>query len=202
MTLDMRGRPCPLPVVEVKKAVKSGAHEVVILVDNADSAQNLKKFAMGSGLSYSLISEQDLYTVTLTQVEVQLSESGLKPESKKAQTSQNPLGRGPVIVIGGETMGHGDEALGRILIKSFIYSLTVLEPQPECIIFYNSGVMLVTGDSALLDLKTLEAKGVEVIACGACCNYFGVTDKLCVGKITDMYAITDRMAKAARLINI
>jgi selenium metabolism protein YedF len=201
----MRGKPCPIPVVEAKKAVKSGASEVVLLVDNPEAAQNLKKYATDAGLSYSLISDQNLYTVTLAIVETQADTRAAEPEIPVRKPEEQRCGhreKGPVVVIGGDTMGRGDEALGRILVKSFIYSLTVLEPQPECIIFFNSGVLLPTGDSAAADLKTLESHGAEILACGACCNHFGVADKLRAGRITDMSTIMERMAKAERLINI
>ena len=71
------------------------------------------------------------------------------------------LDSGEVLAIASNKMGHGDDKLGEILIKSFIHVLTESEKVPGTIVFYNSGVLLAENDSACLDdLKLLEKNGV------------------------------------------
>ena len=109
----------------------------------------------------------------------------------------------PTVVISSDTMGAGPEELGRILLKSFIHSLTELDASPQAVIFLNSGATLTCeGAGTLDDLRLLEQKGTAVFTCGTCANYFGVQDKTAVGVITNMYDIAQRMAGAERLINI
>ena len=43
-----------------------------------------------------------------------------------------------VVVISADHMGEGDEELGRILIKGFIFALTQQEHLPSTILFYNA----------------------------------------------------------------
>ena len=90
-------------------------------------------------------------------------------------------------------MGEGDEELGRILMKGFIFALTQQEHLPSAILFYNGGARLTCEDSASLeDLKNLASLGVEILTCGTCLNHYGLTDKLAVGDVTNMYVIRCR----------
>ena len=94
-------------------------------------------------------------------------------------------------------VGEGDEELGRILIKGFIFALTQQEHLPSTILFYNGGARLTCEDSASLeDLKNLASLGVEILTCGTCLNYYGLTEKLQVGGVTNMYVIAQTMAEA------
>lgn len=48
--------------------------------------------------------------------------------------------------------------------------------------FYAAGVKLVVGGSPVLDLlKTLESKGVHLIICVTCLQYFDLKEKVAVG---------------------
>ena len=98
-------------------------------------------------------------------------------------------------------MGEGEEELGKVLIKGYIYALTQLETLPKTILFYNKGAYLTCeGSASLEDLKSLEAQGVEIFTCGTCLNYYGLSEKLQVGSITNMYVIADTMAKANKVV--
>ena len=102
-----------------------------------------------------------------------------------------------VVVISADHMGEGDEELGRILIKGFIFALTQQEHLPSTILFYNGGARLTCEDSASLeDLKNLASLGVEILTCGTCLNHYGLTDKLAVGDVTNMYVITEKQMQA------
>ena len=102
-----------------------------------------------------------------------------------------------VVVISADHMGEGDEELGRILMKGFIFALTQQEHLPSTILFYNGGARLTCEDSASLeDLKNLASLGVEILTCGTCLNHYGLTDKLAVGDVTNMYVITEKQMQA------
>ena len=60
---------------------------------------------------------------------------------------------------------------------------------------------LTTEDSdSLEDLKYMESQGVEIMTCGTCLNYYGLTEKLAVGSVTNMYSIVEKMAWAKKTI--
>jgi selenium metabolism protein YedF len=98
-------------------------------------------------------------------------------------------------------MGTGDDELGTLLLRSFIKTQAQLEPGPDAILFYNAGVRLCCAGSLLIDdLKSLEASGIEIIACGTCLNFFELADRLEVGRVTDMLEIASRLAAAGRVV--
>ena len=98
-------------------------------------------------------------------------------------------------------MGNGDDALGATLMKGFLYAISQLEVLPTAILFYNGGAKLtVEGAVSVEDLKSMEAQGVEILTCGTCLNFYGLTDKLAVGSVTNMYAIVEKLNGATKVI--
>jgi selenium metabolism protein YedF len=197
-TINVLGKPCPIPVIEAKKALRNAAPggEVRVLVDNDISRQNLEKMAKGLGCSSAFEVQGDgniLVTITAP------VRAGADPAAVPGDTG----GRGLVVAVGKNTMGLGNDELGAILIKGFIYSLTELDTPPETLLFFNSGVRLTTeGSNAIGDLQTLEKKGTIIASCGTCLDFYRLKDKLAVGSVTNMYAIVSAMADAAKLINL
>jgi selenium metabolism protein YedF len=189
----MLGRPCPIPVIEAKKALRSAApgDTISVLVDNDIARQNLGKMAAGLGCDFRCETAPGgniLAHITVRKAACQVD---------GAETS------GLVVSIGRDQMGGGSEDLGRSLMKSFIYALTELESPPEQLLFFNAGVKLTTeGSAALDDLEALTRKGVTISSCGACLNYYGLAEQLQTGSVTNMYAIVTAMSQAKRLINL
>ena len=196
--VDARGKACPLPVIETKKALegmKEGAVEV--LVDNFIAVQNLCKMAEQKKLQASSEKlEEDLYRVVITVTHQQApsapAEETCVPDARSA---------GTVVVLSSDKMGEGDEVLGKILMKGFVYALTEQETLPQTVLLYNGGAKLsIQGAETLADLKLLEAQGVEILTCGTCLNHYGISDQLAVGEVTNMYRITEVLTAAKKVI--
>ena len=65
----------------------------------------------------------------------------------------------------------------------------------------NGGVKVPTLNSQASEhLKVLQDKGEELLVCGACLNFYGLEEKLEVGKISNMYDITNSMKEASKVI--
>ena len=59
------------------------------------------------------------------------------------------------------------------------------------------------GDEQVTEhLKTLVEKGVEVLVCGTCLNFYGIADQLGAGTVSNMYDIVTRMQEAAKVISV
>lgn len=191
--LDMRGKPCPLPVIEAKKrlAALSAGESLAVLVDNDVARQNLGKLAAGGGHAFAHETGEDgVIRATITVGE---GCEIVGPDS----------GKGFVVAIGSDVMGNGNDELGRTLMKSFIFSLTEQDPLPGHVLFFNGGVHLACeGSTALNDLAALAEKGVRIDSCGACLNFYGKTESVRIGGVTNMFAILQTMARAKRLINL
>ena len=200
------GDTCPIPVIKTQNAIKAltKADEVEVLVDNEVAVQNLTKLAgsMGCGVKSEKKAEKE-YRVVITVSEDKLLEQTEEKESvKESEEVCIPDARkNTVVVIASDKMGEGEDELGKVLIKGYIYALTQLETLPKTILFYNKGAYLTCeGSASLEDLKSLEAQGVEILTCGTCLNYYGITEKLQVGTVTNMYVIAETMAKADKVV--
>jgi len=186
--IDATGDACPLPVIKAKKALKENS-EIMMRVDNEIATQNLTKMANQLGLQVKVDQEaaQDFH------VQIYPEDNLL---SDQATRSFNMQESSYIVVINAKTMGRGDDELGFALMKGFIYSLTEQDTLPTHIIFYNGGAQLTTTESAVLDdLKKLEEVNVEILTCGACLDYFGLTEYLAVGEVTNMYNILTLMTQ-------
>lgn len=108
-----------------------------------------------------------------------------------------------VVIINNESFGKGDDELGKKLMGAFLRKLWMKEELPEVIACYNSGVKLIAKGSAVLDaLHGLSDKGVEIIACGTCLDYFELDKSIEVGRRSDMDEIVSTILAAEKVITI
>ena len=189
ITVNAIGDPCPIPVIKATKALNE-MQEAGILevhVDNEVAVQNLNRLANSKGVKVASVKTGEMeFVVTMT-----LEGAVCIPDA-----------RGDVVVaVGSNVMGKGDDALGATLMKGFLYAISQLEVLPKAVLFYNGGAKLtVEGAVSVEDLKSMEAQGVEILTCGTCLNFYGLTDKLAVGSVTNMYAIVEKLNGASKVI--
>ena len=232
MKLDERGKQCPMPVIEAKKALEScPAGEIVeVIVDNEIAVQNLRKMADHKGLKSTWEKVNDREFVVGIEAGGQAdggsaaaggsgqADGGSAAAGQGASASSGedwekellscavdqgkPAPAGPaVVVLSSDQMGHGDEALGKLLMKGFVYALAQLEEPPHTVLLYNGGARLsCEGSESLEDLKELKERGTEIFTCGTCLNHYGLGDKLQVGEVTNMYEITQRLMEAGKIV--
>lgn len=198
--LDCKGLSCPKPVIMTKKeleAMESG--ELEVIVDNEGAKENVSRFAQSQGLEFSVKEENDLYYISIKKGNVEKA-----PEVCPVMDfSSDAIRKGPVILIGTDKMGQGDDKLGAALMKSYMYALTESDIKPEIMMFLNSGVKLTTeGSDVIESLKKLEDQGTEILSCGTCLDFFELKGKLLIGNITNMYTIVEKMHGALNTIKI
>lgn len=179
--LDVRDKPCPEPVVLTKKALSQKDFSELEIITNSDvSKENISRFLISSGINFQITQKENEYHILIS-----LSETTQENISIKKDHRLN-------IIITKSYLGEGDKKLGEILIKTFIHTLNESDKLPESIFFVNSGVYLTISKSPILeDLKSLEGKGVEILSCGTCLDYFNLKENLAVGKIGNMYRLIE-----------
>lgn len=107
------------------------------------------------------------------------------------------------MVINSESLGQDNQELGKKLMGSFLRKLQVDKNKPDTIALYNSGVKLITEGSSVLDaMNDLLEAGVDVMACITCLEFFGLEDKVVVGRISNMQEIVSTLMKSDRVITI
>lgn len=189
--IDAKGLACPKPVILTKNALDDMEEgKVSTTVDNEIARENLKKLANSLNMECKVedISDEE-FIVTI--------------EKKKTLNKEEEKEERYTLAFSSDKMGKGDDELGDILVKSFIYTVTETKPLPNTILFYNGGVKLtVEGSPVLEDIKKLEKEGVEIISCGTCLDFFKLKEKLGVGTISNMYTIYENLSQADKTLVI
>ena len=199
--LDCMGMACPLPVINAKNAIEAFTEDgtLSVKVDNETAVQNLTR--LGEHYGFAVSSRQDGdkdYTVVM-QVKAGAAKAAAIPA--EAVSCAVPARGGKVVVLSSNTMGSGDEKLGKKLMKAFIFALTSQDEAPEKVICYNSGAYLTTEDpDTIKDLKSLEEAGTTVMTCGTCLDFYGLKEKLQVGIVSNMYDIVEAQVNASLVI--
>lgn len=202
--VDAMGDACPIPVVKTKNAIAElgGSGTVETLVDNEIAVQNLEKMAKQKNYGFfSSQLEENKYRVVISVGEEAAVSETEEPEYENCSIPEAPRKKRIVAVVSSDVMGHGDDVLGGLLIKSFIYALAQQDVLPETILFYNGGAKLPCfNEDIIRDLKEMEAAGTQVMTCGTCLNHYGIADQLKVGTVTNMYDIVEKMTTADLIV--
>ena len=154
--VNAMGKQCPIPVVMTKKVIDNAAvgDEIEILIDNETAVNNLSRLANKTGCTF--VSEKLGDKKYQVKMAVKTEQTGGTLEEEEF-VCEAPHKKVTVAVISSNVMGNGDDELGKILIKGFIYALSQMETHPDTILFYNGGAKLTTEDSeSLEDLKKME----------------------------------------------
>ena len=196
--VNAKGLTCPQPLILTKKAVENSEEkDFLVIVDNDTAVKNLEKFAKSSNLNFRFEKKSD------NEFNVFVSKNSETNLQEPTAFCSVEASSDTVIAISKDFMGNGSEELGKILIKGFVYTSSEYEKLPKTIVFFNSGVKLTCEDSPCIDdLQKLQDKGVEIISCGTCLDYFGLKEKLLVGEISNMYTIYETLFNAGKVINI
>jgi selenium metabolism protein YedF len=195
-TVDARGLACPQPVLQTRKAMQQ-AEEIVTLVDSETSMTNVSRMAEKAGWQVNVVPQGDEYRI-------ELSTAGTRPQAAELPVGKAEALSGPlVLVVPSDIMGRGEPELGNILIRGFFHTLGEVEPLPQTILFFNTGVKLACQGSPVLDdLCALEAEGVEMLVCGTCLGYFEIKEELAAGQVSNMYDIAETMLRAGKVVSL
>lgn len=191
--IDARGKACPMPVVLAKKALDAGENEVLVRVDNAVAVENLRRLAASTGRDAQSEPAEGGFAVTIT---------GAGADCGCTLMETPAPGGGLALFIGKDHIGEGDLTLGRNLMRMFFLTLAEGDTVPKSILFMNGGVLLpVENEQVIEALRTLEARGAEILVCGTCLSAFDMADRLRIGTVSNMYEIQKRLLDAGRVIS-
>lgn len=200
IVVNAAGKQCPIPVVEATRALRAMTEPgtLEVLVDNEIAVQNLTRMAAG----HQLVAKAEKRGEALFAVTMEVTNPMGEAPAEEVEMACIPDLRGNLVVaVDTDVMGRGSEELGRTLMKGFLFAVSQLPELPATILLYNGGAKLsVEGSDSLEDLKNMEAQGVEILTCGTCLNFYGLTEKLSVGSVTNMYTIVEKLAGAGKVM--
>jgi selenium metabolism protein YedF len=190
--IDCRNMACPMPVVTVKRALEEAAGETIqVLLDDGPPRENVGRFAANRGL---IVEESPTDGGCALTISGQTDTATVAAGEKEGDT---------VLLFASDRLGDGPEELGRLLMKNFIITLLDVAGAPDRLLFVNSGVLLTTEGSEVLEaLEALGDRGVEVLSCGLCLDFFHRKDRLRVGGVTNMFTIAESLLKAGSVVRV
>lgn len=183
-----------MPLILLKKALNQNPTPGTwsVYTDDVTACGNLTQYIHQIAKDLATI-EHEGYT------ELRFSWLGEQSVSQPLQESHS---EDYIVVLSSDTMGSGDDELGKLLMRAFVNALEAQEVKPSRIICYNRGALLAlegtdTGDS----LKKLHQEfGIAITVCGTCADYFEVKERLAVGTISNLFTITEYLRSANRVV--
>jgi selenium metabolism protein YedF len=202
-TVDARGQACPQPVILTRKALAEGGFDLLeVLVDDASSLENVVRF-----VGYAKCAVEAVETEGTTS-RILIRPAPPAPATAEPRVFATP-GPAPApapapqpatVFIASAGIGAGDDQLAALLMRAFLYTLTESETLPMRIILMNGGVRLaVEGSESLVNLRRLAERGVEILACGTCLEFYQLKDALAVGRVSNMYEIAGLLLQGRTL---
>jgi selenium metabolism protein YedF len=181
---------CPLPVVSVKRALETAEGELRVLLDDGAPRENVRRFAQGRGYQVQEEPLEGGFALTI---------SG----KKSPEVAVTGRAGATVMLIGTDRLGDGPEELGRLLMKNFIMTLIDLPELPDRMLFINTGVLLTAAGSEVIEaLEALGNRGVEVLSCGICLDFFKKKETLAAGGVTNMFTIAESLLQAGSVVRL
>ena len=199
LTLDCQGLACPEPVIRTRTAVQNGCTDLIVLVDNEPSSQNVSRFLGRSGFAVSVEKRGEaLYAVSGHAACAACTEA---EEIIQAADVSSSSAKRTVVMLTTEFLGFGSDELGEKLMANFISTLPEMGENLWRIVMLNGGVKLSAKPGKSLDgLKKLAASGVSILVCGTCLEYYGLLDAKEVGETTNMLDIVTSLDLADKVI--
>jgi selenium metabolism protein YedF len=189
-TIDCRNMACPAPVITVKKALEE-VGELRIMLDDGAPRENVTRFARNRGCQVCEERDENGWVLTIVAGPETARPAPGAPEGER------------VLLVTSDRLGDGPEDLGRLLMKNYIHTLLETGNLPSAMIFLNTGVLLTTEASEVLEaLEKLGGMGVEILSCGLCLDFFNLKDKLRAGATTNMLTIAEKTLSAGQTIRL
>ncbi|BDV43627.1 selenium metabolism protein YedF [Geotalea uraniireducens] len=192
--IDCRNMACPAPVVTTKRGLEeAGGEPLQVLVDPGAPRENVNRFAVNRGFSVSETPIDGGFALTITPA----GAPAVSPVPVPERAGKRAM------LIASDRLGDGPEELGRLLMKNFIITLLDLAELPDRMFFLNRGVMLTTEGSEVLEaLEKLGNRGVEVLSCGVCLDFFQRKELLRAGTVTNMFTTAEGLLGAGLVIGL
>ena len=108
-----------------------------------------------------------------------------------------------ILVFTRNGLGHAPDDLQQKLAVKFLQLNLDANTLPAKILFYTEGVKLACEGSPVIDtLRAMKDRGVELILCSTCLDFYGLREKVAVGIVGGMPDIIEAMNGAGKVISL
>lgn len=198
--IDAIGLKCPMPLIKTKKAITEQieGESLKILIDNEASKKNVMQFLTDNHIEYNYLENDGVHELIINKQDQDISEVPVEDYCEVSSVDNENF----TLVFAKNTIGEGEQELGQMLVAGFLNTFKEMDRLPDKILFMNSGIDLVLNDAPTVDiLKEYEHKGVKLLVCGTCLEYYQKMDEVAVGRVSNAYDILNATLDAGKIIN-
>jgi selenium metabolism protein YedF len=208
-SLDLRGLICPEPVLRAKKVLDDkNVLKLEAIVESEVNVNNLSRLASSLKMNVRNEQRENYFLVTIERTpepngvtDIKSSDTNASTSAAEDLASASANSVGVVVFLGKDTLGEGDADFSKTLMSLFLQTMFEAGHRPRAILMANSGVRLLAKDSSSFKvLQDFRAKGVDVLACGLCVEYYKLGDDIPPDQITNMFSICEYMFAADKLV--
>ncbi len=203
-SIDAKGLACPEPVILCRKAMaEADLDEIELIVDNEAARQNVIRFLKFTGAAEPVVASRGPVHAISALVTAAMREKARAGASRPAgeEKPQEAAARlataqfaAKTVFLSSDQIGRGDETLGKLLTRGLLHTLGELDRPPRTLVLISTGVRLAAEREETIELlKKIESRGVEILVCGTCLDYFHLLDSLRVGRVSNMYEIAEKL---------
>jgi selenium metabolism protein YedF len=209
-SIDAKGLACPQPVILCRNAMaEADLDEIEVVVDNEAARQNVIRFLKFTGAAEPVeLNRGSVYVISALVTDAMRENAN--GAAARPSCDEEPLVVVPerqfsakTIFLSSDRIGRGDDALGRLLVRGLLHTIGELHRPPRTIVLMNSGVRLAADQEETIELlRKIESRGVEVLVCGTCLDYFHLLDKLRAGRVSNLYEITEKFLGPGDVVTV
>ena len=198
-TVDARGQICPKPLIMTKQALDAAAvgATLAIVVDSETAAQNIERYLRDNGMVPQVQREGAEFRIGVAKATAALAST-----DAESYCGSTPAAGNYIVTLAADVIGRGPAELGAMLMTGFLATLKELTPAPSHLVFYSSGILLaVDGSPHLEAIRAIEARGIKVLVCGTCADWYQKKAEIHVGTVSNMLTILETMTAASKIIS-
>ncbi len=199
--LDCRNLACPEPVLKSKKALQDLkiGENLSIKLNSLASKENVARFLRSQGFEPALKEKGDDEFEIIVVKDKELANalnSNDESEIYRCESGKK------ILFLKSASVGDGE--LGKKLLMGFLDTLKKADNAPSIIVCVNEAVLINTDSEhfAHKAMKELANKGIEIINCGSCLEFYGKIKDLKIGRIGNALEILNLLFDKDKVVSL
>lgn len=199
--LDCRNLACPEPVLKSKKALQDLkiGENLSIKLNSLASKENVARFLRSHGFEPALKEKGDDEFEIIVVKDKELA--NVLNSNDESEIYSCESGK-KILFLKSASVGDGE--LGKKLLMGFLDTLKKADNAPSIIVCVNEAVLINTNSEhfAHQAMKELANKGIEIISCGSCLEFYGKIKDLKTGRIGNALEILNLLFDKDKVVSL
>lgn len=211
VSIDVRSEVCTDAVEKIKnvflqlKEENIAVSKIEIFGDDMQSLEGVENFLINWGYIFERIGDEKGFQIFIKGREER--NSFLKEESMAQEleviAQEDSVFEDKILLLKDDAVGVGE--LGKKVMDNLLHNLANSPILPKEIVFMNRAILLCADvnryTEVIKDLSMLQKRGVKLLVCKTCVEYFNLVDHLIVGEISTGDVVLEKMLRSQDVIS-